>query len=125
MKFLNPENTEFEYGTTTDIIQYPVFPSKRMDKYCTSPPFISIFKNWQMLTNKPRSFLLGRTHLTNEIYNLFLIFIFMSTKTQKIHFSIRDKNNNLQKSELSFEYTELISKEELKKQFYCISASKH
>lgn len=39
----------------------------------------------------------------------------MSTKTQKIHFSIRDKQNNLQKSELSFKYKELLSKEELKK----------
>lgn len=39
----------------------------------------------------------------------------MSTKIQKIHFSIRDRENNLQKAELSFGYKEIISKEELKK----------
>nr|DAR72282.1 MAG TPA: hypothetical protein [Caudoviricetes sp.] len=45
MKYSNPENIGFEYGTTTDIIQYPVFPSKRTDKYYTSKLFTSIFKN--------------------------------------------------------------------------------
>ena len=39
----------------------------------------------------------------------------MSTKIQKIHFSIRDRENNLQKAELSFEYKGGMSKEEIKK----------
>lgn len=39
----------------------------------------------------------------------------MSTKIQKIHFSIRDRENNLQKAELSFGYKGDMPKEEIKK----------
>lgn len=39
----------------------------------------------------------------------------MSTNTQKIHFSIREKEKNIQKYELSFEYKGDMPKEEIKK----------
>lgn len=39
----------------------------------------------------------------------------MSTKTQKIHFSIREKEKNTQKSEIIFEYKGDMPKEEIKK----------
>lgn len=39
----------------------------------------------------------------------------MSTKTQKIHFSIREKEKNTQKSEIIFEYKGYMPKEEIKK----------
>lgn len=114
---MNPENTGFEYGTTTDIIQYLVFPSKRTDKYYTSLHFISIMKKFHQPINRLKNSLNGQSLLIIQSITLFNFFIFyiMSTNTQKIHFSIRDKEKNIQKSEIIFEYKGGMPKEEIKK----------
>ena len=74
-------------------------------------------KKFHQPINRLKNSLNGQILLIIQSITLFNFFIFyiMSTNTQKIHFSIRDKEKNMQISEISFEYKWGMSKEEIKK----------